>query len=205
METEAIMHNEKAMRDYQLVLAAREQGDQRAYADLMKFYREPIYMLLLRMTHNPTDADDLTIETFGKAFCQLNTYTPTNTFSTWLFSIASNSGIDYIRRQHLNVVSLDSLSVRNEDDQYEYPIPSENPNPEQQLINKQRGEQLRAVVRQLKPRYRRVVEMRYFEELSYEEIAERLKLPMGTVKIQLRRARMLLAEILNPANRNSNT
>lgn len=198
MEPVAIMHNEKAMRDYRLVLAARDQGDQRAYADLMKFYREPIYMLLLRMTHNPTEADDLTIETFGKAFCQLNTYTPTNTFSTWLFSIASNNGIDFIRRQRLNTVSLDSLSVRNEDDQYEYPIPSDTPNPEQQLINKQRSEQLRAVVRQLKPRYRKVVEMRYFEELSYEEIAERLKLPLGTVKIQLRRARMLLAEILNP-------
>ena len=65
---EAILQNEKAQRDYQLVLAAREKGDQRAYADLMRFYREPIYMMLLRMTHNPTEADDLTIETFGKAF-----------------------------------------------------------------------------------------------------------------------------------------
>ena len=196
VNTEAIRNNEKAMRDYQLVLAARDKGDQRAYADLMKLYREPIYMLLLRMTHNPTEADDLTIETFGKAFCQLHTYTPKNTFSTWLFSIASNSGIDFIRRQRLELVSLSSLSVRNEDDQYEYPLPSDSPNPEQQLITKQRCERLREVVKQLKPRYRKVVEMRYYDELSYEEIAEKLHLPLGTVKIQLRRAKALLAEIL---------
>lgn len=196
VDTEAIRHNEKAMRDYQLVLAARDRGDQRAYADLMKLYREPIYMLLLRMTHNPTEADDLTIETFGKAFCQLHTYTPKNTFSTWLFSIASNNGIDFIRRQRLDLVSLNTLSVRNEDDQYEYPLPSDSPNPEQLLINKQRTEKLREVVAQLKPRYRKVIEMRYFDELSYEEIAERLRIPLGTVKIHLRRARLLLFEIM---------
>jgi RNA polymerase sigma-70 factor (ECF subfamily) len=190
------MQNEKAQRDYQLVLAARDKGDQRAYADLMRFYREPIYMMLLRMTHNPTDADDLTIETFGKAFCQLHTYSPTNTFATWLFSIASNSGIDYIRRRRLEMVSLNALSVRGDDDAYEYPLPSDDANPEEALIATQRGELLREVVGQLKPRYRKIVQMRYFEELSYDEIAEQLKLPLGTVKIQLRRARMLLAEIL---------
>ena len=193
---EAFMQNEKAQRDYQLVLAARDKGDQRAYADLMRFYKEPVYMMLLRMTHNPTDADDLTIETFGKAFCQLHTYTPTNTFATWLFAIASNSGIDYIRRRRLEMVSLNAMSVRGDDDAFEYPLPSEDANPEEALIATQRGELLREVVGQLKPRYRTIVRMRYFEELSYDEIAERLKLPLGTVKIQLRRARMLLAQIL---------
>ena len=190
------MQSEKAQRDYQLVLAARDKGDQRAYADLMRYYREPIYMMLLRMTHNPTEADDLTIETFGKAFCQLHSYTPTNTFATWLFAIASNSGIDYIRRRRLELVSLSSMSVGNDNDGYEYPMPSDDANPEEVLIATQRGELLRKVVGQLKPRYRTIVEMRYFEELSYEEIAEKLSLPLGTVKIPLRRARMLLAEIL---------
>lgn len=190
------MQNEKAQRDYQLVLAARDKGDQRAYADLMRFYKEPVYMMLLRMTHNPTDADDLTIETFGKAFCQLHTYTPTNTFATWLFAIASNSGIDYIRRRRLEMVSLNAMSVRDADDAFEYPLPSEDANPEEALIATQRGELLREVVGQLKPRYRTIVRMRYFEELSYDEIAEKLKIPLGTVKIQLRRARLLLAQIL---------
>lgn len=194
--TEAVMQNEKAQRDYQLVLAAREKGDQRAYADLMCFYREPIYLMLLRMTHNPTDADDLTIDTFGKAFCQLHTYTPSNTFATWLFAIASNNGIDYIRRRHLATVSLSDITVHNDDDSYDYPLPSQDANPEEALISSQRGELLRDVVRQLKPRYRTIVEMRYFQELSYDEIAQKLSMPLGTVKIQLRRARQLLAEIL---------
>ena len=194
--TEAVMQNEKAQRDYQLVLAAREKGDQRAYADLMRFYREPIYLMLLRMTHNPTDADDLTIDTFGKAFCQLHTYTPSNTFATWLFAIASNNGIDYIRRRHLATVSLSDITVHNDDDSYDYPLPSQDANPEEALISSQRGELLRDVVRQLKPRYRPIVEMRYFQELSYDEIAQKLSMPLGTVKIQLRRARQLLAEIL---------
>ena len=193
---EAVLQNEKARRDYQLVLAARDKGDQRAYADLMRYYREPIYMMLLRMTHNPTDADDLTIETFGKAFCQLHSYTPTNTFATWLFAIASNSGIDFIRRRRLEMISLSAMSVGNENEGYEYPMPSDDANPEEALISTQRGELLRELVRQLKPRYRNIVEMRYFDELSYEEIAERLSIPLGTVKIQLRRARLLLAEIL---------
>ncbi len=186
----------KAQRDYQLVLAAREKGDERAYAELMRFYREPIYLMLLRMTHDPIEADDLTIETFSKAFKQLNSYSPQNAFSTWLFSIASNSGIDFVRRRRLNTVPLSTMSVTNEDDHYEYPIPSGDANPEEVLIDHQRSTLLRQVVDQLKPRYRRIVEMRYFEELSYEEIAERLQLPLGTVKIQIRRARLLLSEII---------
>lgn len=193
---ELFQQNEKAQRDYQLVLAAREKGDQRAYSDLMKLYREPIYLMLLRMTHNATDADDLTIETFGKAFCQLHTYTPKNTFATWLFAIASNSGIDYIRRHHIDTVSLCSMSVVNDDDTYEYPIASHDPNPEEFLIGSQRRALLHDMVKQLKPTYRHIIEMRYFDELSYDEISERLGIPLGTVKIRLRRARMILAEII---------
>ncbi|MBQ5974807.1 MAG: sigma-70 family RNA polymerase sigma factor [Bacteroidales bacterium] len=188
--------NEKAQRDYQLVLAARDRGDQRAYADLMRYYREPIYLMLLRMTHSPVDADDLTIEAFGKAFRQLSSYTPQNTFATWLFSIASNHGIDFIRRQHMRLVPLNSMSVTDEDDAYEYPFPSDDPTPEEELITRQRDKIVRDLVDRLAPRYRRIVNMRYFDELSYEEIAKQLNIPLGTVKIQLRRARLLLAEII---------
>ena len=188
--------NEKAQRDYQLFLAARDRGDQRAYADLMRYYREPIYLMLLRMTHSPVDADDLTIEAFGKAFRQLSSYTPQNTFATWLFSIASNHGIDFIRRQHMRLVPLNSMSVTDEDDAYEYPFPSDDPTPEEELITRQRDKIVRDLVDRLAPRYRRIVNMRYFYELSYEEIAKQLNIPLGTDKIQLRRARLLLAEII---------
>ena len=193
---EPTQFNDKAQRDYQLVVAARDKGDQRAYADLMRYYREPVYLMLLRMTHSPVDADDLTIEAFGKAFRQLASYTPQNTFATWLFSIASNHGIDFIRRQHMRLVPLNSMSVTDEDDAYEYPFPSDDPTPEEELITRQRDKIVRDLVDRLAPRYRRIVNMRYFDELSYEEIAKQLNIPLGTVKIQLRRARLLLAEII---------
>ena len=188
---------EKAERDYMLVRRAREQGDQRAYADLMRMYKEPIYLMLLKMTNNPTDADDLTIEAFGKAFSSLHLYTPTHAFSTWLFSIATNNCVDFIRKKKLQTVYLDDMRTRVADDAYEYPIPSDADNPEQAIIEEQRVQMLRDVVKQLKPRYRQLVELRYFEELSYEEIAERLHLPLGTVKVQLFRARDLLHNILS--------
>lgn len=187
---------EKAKRDYRLVCAARDRGDQRAYADLMQFYRTPIYMMLLKMTQSPTEADDLTIETFGKAFCSLHLYTPKHAFSTWLFSIASNKCIDYIRRHKMQTVSLSDISARSDDDSFEFSMPANDPTPEEELMTAQRAHMLRDLVAQLKPSYRRIVEMRYFEELSYEEIAQRLALPMGTVKVQLMRARALLASIV---------
>ena len=152
--------------------------------------------MLLRMTHSPVDADDLTIEAFGKAFRQLASYTPQNTFATWLFSIASNHGIDFIRRQHMRLVSLNTMSVNQEDDACEYPIPSCDDNPEEDLIHRQRDKIMRDLINRLQPRYRTIVKLRYFDDLSYDEIAQKLNLPLGTVKIQLRRARLLLAETI---------
>lgn len=190
------MTTDKALRDYQLVCRAREDGDQRAYADLMRMYKEPIYLLLLKMTNNPTEADDLTMEAFGKAFASLHLYTPTHAFSTWLFSIATNNCVDFIRKKRLQTIYLDDIRTKSEGEVYEYPIPSEGDNPEENIIHEQRVQILREVVRQLKPRYRKLVEMRYFEEMSYEEIAEKLDMPLGTVKVQLFRARDLLYNIL---------
>ncbi|MBR4716304.1 MAG: sigma-70 family RNA polymerase sigma factor [Bacteroidales bacterium] len=196
MEVNSQLTTDKALRDYQLVCRAREDGDQRAYADLMRMYKEPIYLLLLKMTNNPTEADDLTMEAFGKAFASLHLYTPTHAFSTWLFSIATNNCVDFIRKKRLQTIYLDDIRTKSEGEVYEYPIPSEDDNPEENIIHEQRVQILREVVRQLKPRYRKLVEMRYFEEMSYEEIAEELDMPLGTVKVQLFRARDLLYNIL---------
>lgn len=189
------LKSDKAVRDYKLVCAAREQGDEHAFADLMRFYRQPLYLMILKMTNNPDEADDLTLETFGKAFRSLHLYTPTHSFSTWLFSIASNKCIDHIRHKRMNMVPLSDLSS-SQDDLYEFPLPSDVPNPEEEVINAQRAKMLRDVVAQLKPPYRRIIELRYFDELSYEEIAQRLHLPMGTIKVQLLRARNLLSDIM---------
>jgi RNA polymerase sigma-70 factor (ECF subfamily) len=197
MELTPQLTTEKAQRDYQLVRRACDNGDQRAYADLMSMYREPIYLMLLKMTNNPVEADDLTIEAFGKAFASLHLYTPTHAFSTWLFSIASNNCVDFIRKKRLQTVYLDDMRTSVDNDVYEYPIPSDNNNPEEDIIHQQRVQLLRDVVKQLKPRYRRLVEMRYFDEMSYEEIASELDMPLGTVKTQLFRARDLLHNILS--------
>ena len=193
---EPTQFNDKAQRDYQLVRLAREKGDEKAYADLLKIYREPLYLMLLKMTNDPVEADDLTIEAFGKAFRSLHLYTPTHAFSTWLFSIATNNCVDFIRKKRLQTIYLDDIRTKSEGEVYEYPIPSEGDNPEENIIHEQRVQILREVVRQLKPRYRKLVEMRYFEEMSYEEIAEELDMPLGTVKVQLFRARDLLYNIL---------
>ena len=126
----------------------------------------------------------------------MHLYTPTHAFSTWLFSIATNNCVDFIRKKRLQTIYLDDIRTKSEGEVYEYSIPSEGDNPEENIIHEQRVQILREVVRQLKPRYRKLVEMRYFEEMSYEEIAEELDMPLGTVKVQLFRARDLLYNIL---------
>lgn len=198
MAMEAI-HNlttDKAQRDYQLVCLAREKGDEKAYADLLKIYREPLYLMLLKMTNDPVEADDLTIEAFGKAFRSLHQYTPTHAFSTWLFTIASNNCIDFIRKKRLRTISLNSMCTNRDDETTDYSIPSDDHNPEEEIIKEQKVTMMREVVQLLKPRYRKLVELRYFKEYSYEEIADELNLPLGTVKAQLFRARDFLYQIL---------
>jgi RNA polymerase sigma-70 factor (ECF subfamily) len=190
------VQNERLQLDYKLVCAARDEGNHKAYADLMASYREPLYLLLLRMTHNTTMASDLTVETFSKAFLQLHRYSPTGTFSSWLFSIGVNTYIDYLRKRRPDTVSLSSITRTSDGDFIEYQIPSGQPNPEEDLIRRQRDAALKEVVAELKEPYRRIIELRYYEDLSYEEIAERLHLPLGTVKVRLMRAKTLLASIV---------
>jgi len=185
--------SDKAQHDYKLVLSAIN-GDQKSYAELLDRYRDAIYFMLLKMVNNSSDAEDLTIEAFGKAFKNINQYAPNYAFSTWLFKIASNNCIDFIRKKKADLVSLDHN--HHEHDTPSTTIKASTTDPEENLINKQKVKMMRAVVLKLKPRYRRLIELRYFKEYSYEEIAEELELPIGTVKAQLFRARELLFSIL---------
>jgi RNA polymerase sigma factor (sigma-70 family) len=186
----------KALRDYKLVKLAVEHGDQKAYANLMGNYKDSVYFMLLKMTNNADDADDLTIEAFGKAFNRLHQYTPDYAFSTWLFKIASNNAIDFIRKKKKLTFSLDKSHENEDGSEMVYNVAGDGPDPEENLIIKQKKKIMRDIVDRLKPRYRRLVEMRYFDELTYEEIAAELKLPLGTVKAQLFRAREFLFNIL---------
>lgn len=195
MEVSSTNLTEKAIRDYQLVCQARDHGNQKAYADLMNTYREPIYYMLLKMTNSSTDADDLTIEAFGKAFKSLSQYTPEYAFSTWLFRIATNNCIDFIRKKRAKIVSIDNIYTSADGEQIGIDIASETLDPEEKIIEKQKIIMMREIVSRLKPHYRTLIELRYFDELSYEEIAQELNLPLGTVKAKLFRARDLLYNI----------
>ena len=185
--------SEKAQHDYMLVQKATA-GDQKAFAELLGRYRDAIYFMLLKMVNNPSDAEDLTIEAFGKAFKNLRQYTPNFAFSTWLFKIATNNCIDFIRKKRASTISLDQSN--DDPESTTVTIQSDTPDPEEHLINNQKIKLLREVVNKLKPRYRTLVELRYFKEYSYDEISEELELPIGTVKAQLFRARELLYNIL---------
>ncbi|MCD6201069.1 MAG: sigma-70 family RNA polymerase sigma factor [Bacteroidales bacterium] len=191
--------SEKAKRDLNLVNRALS-GDQQAYSKLMSRYRDAIYYMLLKMVNNSTDAEDLTIETFGKAFKNLQQYVPDFAFSTWLFKIATNNCIDFIRKQRTPLISIDQ--DHNDKNGIPLTIQESAPDPEENMIKSQKAVLMRSVVDQLKPRYKDLIVLRYFKEYSYEEIANELNLPLGTVKAQLFRAKELLYNILK---KNSDT
>lgn len=189
--------SENARHDAELIIEARA-GVKNAYAQLMKRYKEAIYFMLLKMVNNKTDAEDLTIEAFGKAFTNIHQYEPRYAFSTWLFSIASNNAIDFLRKKRITVVPLEPL-VENEINfgmEYISKVQTNSDNPEEEFIRKQNARLLRKAVSTLKPRYRTLIEMRYLKEYSYSEISAELNLPLGTVKVQLFRSREILFDML---------
>ena len=201
--------SDNAKRDYALVSRA-QKGDEQAFAELLSVYKDSIYFMVLKMVKSKTDAEDLTIEAFGKAFHNIEQYMPEYAFSTWLFRIASNNCIDFIRRKKARNIETVSTSASDEENtlgdvfskEATMALKYDAPDPEESIILKQKHAMLHDVVANLKPRYRTLIEMRYFKELSYEEIAEKLDLPLGTVKAQLFRSRELLYEMLKDRNAN---
>ena len=190
---------EKARRDYVLLRKALDHNDQQAYAELMSLYRDSIYYMLIRMVKNKDDAEDLTLMTFGKAFRYLDKYTPKYAFSTWLYRIALNNSIDFLRvknnmpqyfEEDLYTTSTTSIIDQSEDNLQR--------TPEDEIIDKQRLQMLRAAVSELPEQYRKVIELRYYEDLAYEDIAERLGLTLSNVKIQIMRAKQMLAQLMQP-------
>lgn len=187
----------KAVYDYRLVRAALDKGDQKAFAELLQRYRESVYFMMLKMCSNKDDAEDLTIEAFGRAFKKLDQYSPDYAFSTWLFKIASNNAIDFIRRKkQMTSVSLDNKMESSENKDHSANMKSPTLDPEEFYIKKQKVELVRLLVDNLKPKYREMIELFYFHEMSHEEISKKLNLPIGTIKAQLFRARDLLYNAL---------
>ena len=184
----------RIIEDQTLVEKAKD-GDQKAYASLMDRYKVPIHFMVLKMVNNKEDADDLTIEAFGKAFSNLEKYNPNFAFSTWLFKIAVNNAIDFIRKKRLTTLSMDK-PISNDGTEYSLNIPSSRLDPEEEFIKSQRKKLTNEVVDKLMPKYRSLIKLRYFDEFTYDEISQELSLPLGTVKAQLFRAKELLYNIL---------
>ncbi len=179
------------MDEFKLVESAIS-GNEQAYATLLNRYRTSVYHTMYKMVNNRDDADDLTIEAFGKAFKKLPTYAPHFAFSTWLFKIAINNCIDHIRKKRLKTLSMDSPILPSSDVEFSQNIRDYEPDPEQKMIYDEKIAHVRHLVETMNAKYRTMIEMRYYDELSYEEIAQELKLPLGTVKAQLFRAKELL-------------
>lgn len=185
----------KALEDFQLIDRA-VGGDDNAYAKLLQRYKRPVYHMVLKMVRNIDDADDLTIEAFAKAFRGLHRFKKDYTFSTWLFRIATNNTIDYIRKKRLNTLSIENTYTDDDGQSVSIDVEDGNNNPQEETIRAQKAELLLQFVDKLPGKYQKLVRLRYYDELSYEEIAERIDAPLGTVKAQLHRARELMYEMV---------
>lgn len=187
----------KTREDYILACEATK-GDQRAYEKLLSRYREMVYFTILKMITNKQDAEDLTIETFAKAFIHIDQYKPTYAFSTWLFKIATNNCIDYFRRK--NTKSKSSEKQEMEDGMEEF-VDKSNIGPEKELIKKQRKEFVLKILTELNPDHKKLIELRYYKEFSYNEIAEALNIPIGTVKAKLYRAKYIISNLMQDSSK----
>ncbi len=188
--------SEKALEDFGLIDRATQENDEQAFADLMQRYKKPVYHMILKMVRNVDDAEDLTIEAFAKAFKNLKKFKKDYTFSTWLFRIATNNAIDFIRKKRLETMSLDTSFRDDSGEAVTIDVEDNKLNPMEETIKSQKIELIRIFVDKLPPKYQRLVKLRYFKELSYDEIAKELEAPLGTVKAQLHRARELMYDLV---------
>ena len=167
-------------------------GDQAAFTFLLNQYWNEVYGFMLKRTENETDAEDITIETFSKAFDKIISYNSEFRFNTWLIAIAKNVHIDLLRKRKSSLL----LDITDKEDNQAYNVADSSPSPEDKLITEQHLSSLLQCIKQLNPRYQEVIQLRYFQELSYQEIADNLGEPLSNVKIKLLRAKKLLAEII---------
>jgi RNA polymerase sigma-70 factor (ECF subfamily) len=173
----------------QLIRLAKE-GNQRAFNDLLNFYWKDVYRFQLSKGQNDDEAEDITIKTFARAFDKIDTFDENFKFKTWLMTISNNLYIDQMRKKKTETISIH----KNPTEIHE--IVDEDPSPADKLIQEQNLAQLKAYIRQLKPHYQVVINMRFFQDLSYKEMAEKIGEPMNNIKVKLLRAKKLLAEII---------
>lgn len=173
-----------------------KKGNQSAFNYLLDRYWNDVYGFQLKKTHNEYEAEDITIQTFSKAFNKIETFDENYSFTTWLIAISKNIHIDQIRKKKSSISSKTSMH----DEERVYEIADETPGIEDKLIKEQNLKQLLADIKQLKPHYQEVINLRFFQEKSYKEIAQSLDEPMNNIKVKLLRAKKLLAEIIEARN-----
>lgn len=180
----------RKLEDRRLIQAA-QKGDQKAFESLLMKYRNLVYHVMYKMVRNPQEAEDLTQEAFIKAFNALASFKEEFAFSTWLMKIATNNCIDFLRKRKLQTYSIDE-PLQYKDQEVKIELPASDPTPEKRLLTAERKQMIDDAIDSLPPRYRQVIILRHKEEKSYEEIAELLELPLGTVKARIFRAREML-------------
>ncbi len=196
MPDEKSIENKSAskLEDYNLIDKAIK-GDQSAYERLMKKYYKLVNNLIYRMIYNKDDVEDLTQEAFIKAFNSLEKFDHQFAFSTWLYKIASNNCIDYLRKKKLNTISIDK-EFDNEDEDLRFEIPDNDYKPDRNILESEKTKILTDAINSLPEKYKSVILLRHQDDMEYEEIAKKLKLPLGTVKAHIFRGRELLNKYL---------
>ncbi len=169
-----------------------KEGNQISFNYLLDSFWNDVYGFLLKRIHDEYEAEDITIQAFSRAFDKINSFNESYTFKTWLIQIAKNIHIDLLRKKNTSIVSKTTIDV----DDTVYKIVDDTPTPEDRLITEQNLAQLLRYIKELKPHYQEVINLRYFQELSYKEISKVMNEPINNVKVKLLRARKLLAEII---------
>lgn len=190
--------NATPVSDHELVTRA-QLGSETAYRELLDRYQRPVFSIILRMIRDREQAEDLAQETFVRVFNHIGRYDPRYKFSSWIFKIATNLTIDWIRRKELNTVSIDGSRNAVTSDEMEasaITIVSEDENPEELLEAKELGEEIEQAIGKLRPEYRAAILLRHVEGREYQEIAEIMALPLGTVKTYIHRGRNELRDTL---------
>ena len=182
------------LEDYDLIGRAIK-GDQSAYDRLMKKYYKLVNNLIYRMIYNKEDVEDLTQEAFIKAFNSLEKFDHQFAFSTWLYKIASNNCIDYLRKKKLNTISIDK-EIDSEDEDLRFEIPDNDYKPDRNILDAEKKKILEDAIASLPEKYKIVILLRHQDEMEYEEIAQKLNIPLGTVKAHIFRGRELLNKYL---------
>lgn len=173
-------------------ISKAKSGNQAAFRFLLDTFWSAVYNFQLKRTKNENESEDITIQTFSKAFDKIATFDENYIFKTWLIAISKNVHIDNLRKQNSSLF----IKITKEQDERVHLIADENPTPEDTVIGEQNLAKLLRDIKKLKPKYQEVIQLRYFQEMSYREISEQLQEPISNVKVKLMRAKKLLAEII---------